>query len=138
MFLWLDVLGYNKEISKVEDIGRIVRKAHYESNDFCLCSDCVDYFDKAAEDDLIEWYRLINAKKCLMGNIILKGIVGEQEKKSDYEIEIEEGGCFRRTWKLWLLFQMKELCQDAIQNMMIMILELNHNIMSGYRKLVTV
>ena len=26
-----------------------------------------------------------------MGNIILKGIVGEQEKKSDYEIEIEEG-----------------------------------------------
>ena len=54
----------NKEISKVEDIGRIVRKAHYESHDFCLCSDCVDYFDKAAEDDLIEWYRLINAKKC--------------------------------------------------------------------------
>lgn len=81
----------NKEISKAEDIGRIVRKTHYESNDFCLCSDCVDYFDKAAEDDLIEWYRLINAKKCMMGNIILKGIVGEQEKKSDYEIEIEEG-----------------------------------------------
>lgn len=26
-----------------------------------------------------------------MGNIIRKGIVGEQEKKSDYEIEIEEG-----------------------------------------------
>ena len=85
----------NKEISKVEDIGIIVRKTHYESNDFCLCSDCVDYFDKAAEDDLIEWYRLINAKKCMMGNIILKGIVGEQEKKSDYDIEIEEGmpGC---------------------------------------------
>ena len=81
----------NKEISKVEDIGRIVRKTHYESNDFCVCSDCVDYFDKAAEDDLIEWYRLINAKKCLMGSIILKGIVGEQEKKSEYEIEIEEG-----------------------------------------------
>lgn len=81
----------NKEISRVEDIGRIVRKSRYESNDFCICPDCVNYFDKPAEDDLIEWYRLINAKKSLEGNIILNGIVKEQEKKSDYEIEIEEG-----------------------------------------------
>lgn len=81
----------NKEIYKVEDIGRIVRKSCYESYDFCICSGCVNHFDKSAEDDLIEWYRLINAKKGLEGNIIRNGIIKEQEKKSDYEIEIEEG-----------------------------------------------
>lgn len=73
-----------------------------------------------------------------MGNIIRKGIVGEQEKKSDYEIEIEEGMTALEELENYGAFQMKELCQDAIQNMMIMILELNHNIMSGYRKLDTV
>lgn len=101
----------NQEISRVEDIGQIVRKTRevYNSNDFCFCSKCVSIIPGLKDDDLAEWYQLMNAAENILGfsdirHDIFKSNLDNTPEISDVDmeyvegeaamIELEDGGAF--------------------------------------------
>ena len=88
----------NQEISRVEDIGQIVRKTSgiYTGNDFCFCRKCVDSVPGLMDDELEEWYRLINAADDILDfshtdSAVLKSNMNDTTELSDIDMEYLEG-----------------------------------------------
>lgn len=88
----------NQEISRVEDIGKLVRKRSdfYNIKEFCFCSKCVDSIPGLMDDELEEWYRLINAADDILDfshtdSAVFKSNMNNTTGLSDIDMEYQEG-----------------------------------------------
>ena len=93
----------DQEITNLEDIGKISRakREYYMGTDICFCKKCTNELPQLMDEDLTEWYQLVNVTETVCGikeNVsrLPERVIEKKPVLSDAEIEmIESEGTLR-------------------------------------------
>ena len=87
----------DQEITNLEDIGKISRakREYYMGTDICFCKKCTNELPQLMDEDLTEWYQLVNVTETVCGikeNVsrLPERVIEKKPVLSDEEIEMIE------------------------------------------------